>query len=81
MVNIRATNLMEGTQHLVLGVAWQIIRKSLLSSVSLKNHPELFRLLENGESLEAFSGLPPEAILMRSNSYQFESSVQGLSVD
>lgn len=66
LVNIRATNMMEGTQHLVLGVAWQIIRKSLLSNISLKNHPELFRLLEDGESLEALSRLPQETILMRS---------------
>jgi len=49
LVNIGANNILEGTQHLVLGVAWQIIRKTLLNNISLKNHPELFRLLEDGE--------------------------------
>lgn len=46
LVNIGATNIMEGVPHLVLGVAWQIIRKTLLNNISLKNHPELWRLLE-----------------------------------
>jgi plastin-1 len=46
LVNIGATNIMDGVPHLVLGVAWQIIRKTLLNNISLKNHPELWRLLE-----------------------------------
>jgi hypothetical protein len=46
LVNVGASNLLDGTPYLVLGVAWQIIRKTLLNSISLKNHPELFRLLQ-----------------------------------
>lgn len=56
---------MEGKQHLVLGVAWQIIRKTLLVNISLKNHPELFRLLEDGETLEDLARIPPEKVLLR----------------
>ena len=65
LVNIGAANLMEGKQHLVLGVAWQIIRKTLLVNISLKNHPELFRLLEDGETLEDLARIPPEKVLLR----------------
>jgi plastin-1 len=65
LVNIGAANLMAGTEHLVLGVAWQIIRKTLLVNISLKNHPELFRLLEDGETLEDLARIPPEKVLLR----------------
>jgi plastin-1 len=37
----------------------------LARSISLKNHPELFRLLQEGETLDFLQALPPEQILMR----------------
>jgi plastin-1 len=52
VVNIGATDLIEGKVHLVLGLIWQIIRIGLMSAINLKNHPELYRLLEPGETLE-----------------------------
>jgi len=72
LVNIGATNLLDGTEHLILGVCWQIIRKTLLSNISIKNHPELFRLLEDDESLEKLGRLPPEQILMRWVNFQLK---------
>ena len=51
ITNIGATDLMEGRPHLILGIAWQIIRASLLSKISLKDHPELFLLLGEDETL------------------------------
>lgn len=65
ITNIGATDLMEGRPHLVLGIAWQIIKAMLLCQISLTNHPELFRLLEPDETLEALQRLPPEQILLR----------------
>jgi plastin-1 len=65
LVNIDASNLMEGKQHLVLGVAWQIIRKSLLVKVTPKHCPELFRLLEGDEPLETLDRISPEKVLLR----------------
>lgn len=65
VTNIGATDLLEGRPHLILGLAWQIIKASLLNQISLKDHPELFRLLEEGETLEALQKLPPEKILLR----------------
>jgi hypothetical protein len=52
ITNIGASDLMEGRPHLILGIAWQIIRASLLSKISLKDHPELYLLLQEDETIE-----------------------------
>ena len=72
LVNIGASNLMEGAKqpHLVLGLAWQIIKKGLLSTISIKNHPSLFRLLADGETLADLTKLPPEQVLLRWVNFQ-----------
>lgn len=72
LVNIGASNIMEGSKqpHLVLGLAWQIIKKGLLATISLKNHPSLFRLLKDGETLPDLTKLPPEQILIRWVNFQ-----------
>lgn len=72
LVNIGATNILDGIPHLVLGITWQIIRKTLLNNISLKNHPELWRLLEEGEDLKALARLPPEQILIRWVNFQLK---------
>ncbi|GAA6033058.1 hypothetical protein JCM8097_000123 [Rhodosporidiobolus ruineniae] len=65
VVNIGATDLNEGREHLILGLIWQIIRRGLLSKIDIKQHPELYRLLEEDETLEQFLRLPPDQILLR----------------
>lgn len=52
VVNIGSQDLLEGREHLVLGLIWQIIKIGLFAKVDLKHHPELFRLLEVGETLD-----------------------------
>ena len=52
VVNIGSQDLLEGREHLVLGLVWQIIKIGLFAKVDLKHHPELFRLLEQGETLD-----------------------------
>ncbi|BGP57638.1 hypothetical protein JCM8202_001013 [Rhodotorula sphaerocarpa] len=64
-VNIGASDLNEGREHLILGLIWQIIRRGLLSKIDIKLHPELYRLLEDDETLEQFLRLPPDQILLR----------------
>jgi len=80
LVNIGATNIMDGIPHLVLGIAWQIIRKTLLNNISLKNHPELWRLLEEGEELKALARLPPEQILIRWVNFQLKRAESSRSI-
>ncbi len=65
VVNIGSGDLIEGREHLLLGLIWQIIRRGLLSKIDIKLHPELYRLLEEDETLDQFLRLPPEQILLR----------------
>ncbi|AMD18945.1 HBR044Cp [Eremothecium sinecaudum] len=65
VVNVHSEDIIEGKEHLILGLIWQIIRRGLLSKIDIKLHPELYRLLEEDETLEQFLRLPPEKILLR----------------
>eukprot|EP01130_Rhizamoeba_saxonica_P006357 TRINITY_DN2533_c0_g1_i1.p1 TRINITY_DN2533_c0_g1~~TRINITY_DN2533_c0_g1_i1.p1 ORF type:complete len:527 (-),score=161.44 TRINITY_DN2533_c0_g1_i1:39-1619(-) len=73
-VNIGSDDLMEGTHHIVLGLIWQIIKIGLLSKIDLLHHPELYRLLEEGETLEDLMKLSPEQILLRWVNYHLRES-------
>ncbi|KAI9979506.1 hypothetical protein PInf_029313 [Phytophthora infestans] len=74
VVNIGPDDLIEGKPILVLGLVWQIIKIQLTSSINLKNHPELMRLLLDGETLEAFMKLPPDQILLRWMNYHLQAA-------
>lgn len=52
-------------QTLVLGFMWQAVKMQLLGSINLKAHPELIRLLQDGEEMNDLLALPPEEILKR----------------
>ncbi|KAF9430622.1 hypothetical protein BGZ94_005627 [Podila epigama] len=65
VINIGPQDIMDGREHLILGLIWQIIKAGLLSKIDIRLHPELYRLLEEDESLEKFLRLPPEQILLR----------------
>ncbi|CEQ41708.1 SPOSA6832_03446 [Sporobolomyces salmonicolor] len=73
-VNIGATDLNEGREHLILGLIWQIIRRGLLAKIDIKLHPELYRLLEDDETLEQFLRLPPDQILLRWFNYHLKAA-------
>lgn len=72
VVNVHAEDIIDGKEHLILGLIWQIIRKGLLSKIDIKLHPELYRLLEEDETLEQFLRLPPEQILLRWFNYHLK---------
>lgn len=74
VVNIGASDLVEGREHLILGLIWQIIRKGLLSKIDIKLHPELYRLLDEDETLEQFLRLPPDQILLRWFNYHLKAA-------
>ncbi|QIW98627.1 hypothetical protein AMS68_004145 [Peltaster fructicola] len=86
VVNIGAGDIIEVREHLILGLIWQIIRRGLLGKIDIKLHPELYRLLEDGETLEQFLRLPPEQILLRWFNYHLKNAnwprrVQNFSTD
>lgn len=74
VVNIGAQDLIEGRQHLVLGLIWQVIKRGLLGKINLQLHPELFRLLEAGEELADLLKLPADALLLRWVNYQLRQA-------
>lgn len=74
VVNVGAQDLIDGREHLILGLIWQIIRRGLLSKIDLKNHPELYRLLDENETLEEFLRLPPDQILLRWFNYHLKAA-------
>lgn len=74
VVNIGSGDIIEGRDHLILGLIWQIIRRGLLGKIDIKLHPELYRLLEDGETLEQFLRLPPEQILLRWFNYHLANA-------
>ncbi|KAE8992152.1 Fimbrin-2 [Phytophthora rubi] len=74
VVNIGPDDLIVGKPILVLGLVWQIIKIQLTSTINLKNHPELMRLLLDGETLEQFMKLPPDQILLRWMNYHLKAA-------
>ncbi|KAK9466339.1 calponin homology domain-containing protein [Lipomyces arxii] len=74
VVNVHAEDIIDGREHLILGLIWQIIRRGLLGKIDIKLHPELYRLLEEDETLEQFIRLPPEQILLRWFNYHLKAA-------
>ncbi|KAI4863847.1 calponin homology domain-containing protein [Hypoxylon rubiginosum] len=74
VVNIGSGDIIEVREHLILGLIWQVIRRGLLGKIDIKLHPELYRLLEEDETLEQFLRLPPEQILLRWFNYQLNAA-------
>ncbi|KAF2835615.1 actin-bundling protein Sac6 [Patellaria atrata CBS 101060] len=74
VVNIGSGDIIEAREHLILGLIWQIIRRGLLGKIDIKLHPELYRLLEEDETLEQFLRLPPEQILIRWFNYHLKNA-------
>lgn len=81
VVNIGSSDLQEGREHLILGLIWQVIRRGLLSKIDIKIHPELYRLLDDGETLEEFLRLPPDQILLRWFNYHLKAAGWGRKVE
>lgn len=74
VVNIGSGDIIEAREHLILGLIWQIIRRGLLGKIDIKLHPELYRLLDEDETLEQFLRLPPEQILLRWFNYHLKAA-------
>lgn len=74
VVNIGSGDIIEVREHLILGLIWQVIRRGLLGKIDIKLHPELYRLLEDDETLEQFLRLPPEQILLRWFNYHLKAA-------
>ena len=74
VVSIFPESIIEQKEYLILGLVWQIIKILMLSSINLKNHPELVKLVEEGEELSGLLKLAPELILLRWFNYHLKNS-------
>jgi plastin-1 len=74
VVNIGSSDIANGTEHLILGLIWQIIRRGLLAQVDIKLHPELYRLCEEGETIDDLLRLTPDQILLRWFNYHLKQA-------
>ncbi|KAF8810929.1 Ca2+-binding actin-bundling protein [Phlegmacium glaucopus] len=74
VVNIGSSDLSEGREHLILGLIWQVIRRGLLAQVDIKLHPELYRLCEDGETIDDLLRLTPDQILLRWFNYHLKAA-------
>ncbi|KAH8083317.1 fimbrin [Cristinia sonorae] len=74
VVNIGSADIIEGREHLILGLIWQIIRRGLLAQVDIKIHPELYRLCEEGETIDDLLRLTPDQILLRWFNYHLKAA-------
>ncbi|OMJ24650.1 Fimbrin [Smittium culicis] len=74
VVNIGSQDLAQGRENLILGLIWQIIKIGLFANIDIKLHPELYRLLEEDETLEDFLKLPADAILLRWFNYHLKAA-------
>jgi plastin-1 len=74
VVNIGSSDLSDGREHLILGLIWQVIRRGLLAQVDIKLHPELYRLCEEGETIDDLLKLTPDQILLRWFNYHLKAA-------
>ena len=74
VVNIGSSDIANGTEHLILGLIWQIIRRGLLAQVDIKLHPELYRLCEDEETIDDLLRLTPDQILLRWFNYHLKQA-------
>ena len=62
----------EKNPSMVLGLMWQLAKQVLLQNITLKNFPELVRLLNPGEELSDLLKLSPEQLLLRWFNYHLK---------
>ncbi|KAL9679745.1 hypothetical protein QQ045_017611 [Rhodiola kirilowii] len=86
VVNIGASDLVEGRPHLVLGLISQIIKIQLLANLSLMKTPQLVELVEDSKDIEELISLPPEKMLLKWMNFHlkkggYEKTVSNFSSD
>ena len=72
ITNIRPEDITEGKPHLILGLVWQVVKVGLVADINLQAHPELVRLLREGEEMADLLKLSPEELLIRWVNYHLQ---------
>jgi plastin-1 len=74
IINVFSDTIINENYVLTLGVLWQIIKIVMLGSVNLKSHPQLIRLLNDGEEMSDLLKLNPEDLLLRWFNYHLKNA-------
>ncbi|KAL8140491.1 hypothetical protein V2J09_006512 [Rumex salicifolius] len=86
VVNIGTQDLVEGRNHLIMGLISQIYKIQVLADVNLKKTPELLALVEEDKDVEELMTLPPEKVLLKWMNFHlkkagYEKEVTNFSTD
>lgn len=76
LVGVNVSAFLEKQPHIIIGVCWQLARQVQTQSIEIKNFPEIYRLLKDGEELKDLLKLPPEEILIRWINYHMRKAGQ-----
>lgn len=74
VANLGAGDIAGAKPHMILGLVWQIIKKGLLSQVSMDLHPELSIMLSEHETAYVMQNAPPEQNLLRWFNYHLRKT-------
>ena len=74
VIGIDNTTILEQKLTLILGIMWQIIKQLMFKELSIKSHPQIIRLLNDGEEISDLLRLPPEEILKRWFNYHLRKA-------
>lgn len=76
LIGVDATVFLERKPHMLLGVCWQVARLVATNKIALKDCPEIYRLLKDGEELSDLMKCPAEDILIRWINYHLRAAGQ-----
>lgn len=76
LIGVAPKDFIDKTPHLVLTALWQLLRKYVALKMSLKDCPELFRLLKDDEDPSILAKLKTEEILIRWINYHLMKNGQ-----
>ena len=65
LIGINSSDFINKVPHMILTAVWQALRMCSAAALDLNATPELFRLCEEGETLDDLKKLTPEQILIR----------------
>jgi plastin-1 len=74
VIGIDQSTILEQRYVHILGILWQVIRLILLASVTVKKHPQIIKLLKEGEEIGELLKLSPEDILKRWFNYHLDKA-------
>lgn len=77
VVGIDAQTFMDKTPNLMLAIVWQVVRLVATVKINIDDCHEIFRLLKEGEDINALKKLPPEEILKRWMNFHLAKAGEG----